>query len=52
MEDKICDITKLATKSTRNAKIKEGKGGMNNITNLGFRTALNAVENKIPIVIN
>ena len=48
MEDKISDITNLATKTTLNAKINEVKGEIPNITNLATKTGLNAVENKIP----
>ena len=52
IEDKIPDITNLATKTTLNAKINEVKGEIPNITNLATKTALNAVENKIPSVSN
>ena len=52
MEDKISDITNLATKTTLNAKINEVKGEIPNITNIATKTALNAVENKIPSVSN
>ena len=48
IEDKIPDITNLATKITLNAKINEVKGEIPSITNL----ATNAVENKIPNVTN
>ena len=51
IEDKISDITNLATNNTFNAKINEVKGKPS-ITNLGTTTALNAkineVKNKIP----
>ena len=50
IEDKIPDITNLATKTTLNAKINEVKGEIPSITNLATKTALNAVENKIPSV--
>ena len=52
MEDKISDITNLATKTTRNTKINEVKGEIPNITNLATKTALNTVQNKIPIASN
>ena len=48
IEDKILDITNLATKITRNAKINEVKGEISSFTNLATTTALTAVENKIP----
>ena len=47
-EDKISDITNLATNTTLNTKIKEFKSKISNITNLVTNTALAAVENKIP----
>ena len=50
MEDKILDITNLATETTRNAKINQVKGEIPNITNLATETGLNDVENKIPSV--
>ena len=51
IEDKIPDITNLATKTTLNAKINDVKGEIPNITNLATTTtALTAVENKIPNV--
>ena len=52
IEDKIPDITNLATKTTLNAKINEVKGEIPNITNLATTSALTAVENKIPSVSN
>ena len=52
IEDKIPDITNLATKTTFNAKINEVKGETPNITNLATTTAYTAVENKIPNVSN
>ena len=52
IEDKIPDITNLATKTTLNAKINEVKGKIPNITNLATTTALTAVENKISNVSN
>ena len=51
-EDKIPDITKLATNASLNAKINEVKGEIHNITNVATTTALTAVENKIPNVSN
>ena len=52
IEDKIPDITKLATDTTLNAKINEVKGEIPSITNLATSVAITAVENKIPIVSN
>ena len=52
IEDKVTDITNLATKTTLNAKINEVKGEIPNITNLATTTALTVVENKIPSVSN
>ena len=49
IEDKIPDITNLATNGSLNAKINEVKGETANITNLATTTALTAVENKIVI---
>ena len=53
-EDKIPDITNVATTFTLNGKINEVKNKISNITNLATTTplALNAVENKIPNVSN
>ena len=48
-EDKILDITNLATTADLNAKINEVKAEMPNITNLATTTALSAAENKIPV---
>ena len=50
IEDKIPDITNLATKVFLNAKINEVKGGTHIITNLVTTAALTIVENKIPSV--
>ena len=47
IEDKIPDITNLATNASLNTKINEVKGEIPNITNLASTTALTAVENKI-----
>ena len=52
IENKILDITNLATKTILNAKINEFKGGIPNITNLGSKIAVNAVENKISSISN
>ena len=48
IENKIRDITNLATKTTFNAKINEVKAEIPSITNLATATALTVVENKIP----
>ena len=50
IENKIPDVTNLATKTTLNAKISEAKNEIPSITNLGTQTALNSAENKIPSV--
>ena len=52
IEDKIPDITNLATKTTLNAKINEVKGETPNITNLPTTSALTTVENKTPSISN
>ena len=52
IEDKIPNITNLATKTTLNAKINEVKGEISSIMNLGTKASLTAVENKIPSVSN
>ena len=52
MKIKILDTANLATKTTLNHKINEGKGKMLNITKLVSTTAFTGVENKIPNVIN
>ena len=46
IEDKIPDITNLATNTTLNAKINEVKNKIPNITNLAATTALTAVDKK------
>ena len=55
-EDKIPDITSLATNTTPNAKINEAKKEIPSITNLGTTPGLNAkineVKNKIPNITN
>ena len=48
IEDKIPDITNLATNASLNAKVNEVKGEIPNMTNLATTTALTAVEYKIP----
>ena len=47
IENKIADITNLATNTTLNAKIKDVKGEIPSITNLATTTALTDLENKI-----
>ena len=49
IEDKIPDITKLATTNALNAKTNEIRNKTPNITNLATTTSLTAAENKIPI---
>ena len=55
-EDKIPDITNLATNATLNSRIKEVRNEMPKITNLATSTALNDkindIENKIPNITN
>ena len=50
IEDKVPDVTNLATNASLDAKINEVKNKIPNITNLASTTALTAVENKIPNV--
>ena len=56
IEDKIPNITNLATNTTRNANINEAKGEIPSITNLATTAALNAktneVKGKIPSITN
>ena len=52
IEDKMPDITNLATNTTLNAKINEVKNKIPNITNLATTTGLTVVENKIHNVSN
>ena len=52
IEDKIPDITNLATKSALNAKINGAKSEIPSITNFATTTILTAVENRIPNVKN
>ena len=51
IEDKIPDITNLATNASVNAKINEVNGEIPSITNLAIIAALTPVENKIPTVV-
>ena len=52
IEDKVHDITNLATTTALNAKINEVKNKIPDVTNLVISTALTAVQNKIPNVSN
>ena len=52
IEDKIPDVTNLATNTTLNAKINEVKGEIPSITTLATTAALTTVENKILSVSN
>ena len=56
IEDKIPDITNLATKTTLHAKTNDVKGEIPSITNLVTTSALNAkineVKGEIPIITN
>ena len=52
IEDKIPDITNLATNASLNTKINEVKREVRNIINLPTTNYLTAVENKVPIVGN
>ena len=49
VDDKISNVTSLATTVALNAKINQVKNKISNITNL-VTTTVNAVENKIPNV--
>ena len=51
IEDKILDITNLATKTTLNAKINEVKGEIPSITNLANTAVLNAQINEVKVEI-
>ena len=51
-EDKLPDITNLASNASPNAKINEVKGEMNSITNLVTAAVLTTVENKVANVSN
>ena len=48
IEDKIPDITNLATNTTLNTKLNEVENKITSITNLATTAAIIAVENKIP----
>ena len=52
IENKIPDITNLATNASLNTKINEVKGEISNITNLATTSALTAVEKKISSLSN
>ena len=56
IEDKIHDITNLATNASINAKINEVKGEVRTFTNLATNVSLqakiNKVKNKIPNITN
>ena len=52
IEDKIPDITKLATKTTATAKINEIKSEIPNINNLATTTAFTTVKYKVPNISN
>ena len=52
IEDKIPDITNLATNASLNVKIHVVKGEIPSITNLATTAAFTPVENKIPNVSN
>ena len=52
IEDKIADITNLATNASLNARINEVKNEIPNVTSLATAAILTAVENKIPNVSN
>ena len=52
IEDKIPDISNLATKTNLNTKINEVKNKIPSITGLATTSALTAVENKIPSISN
>ena len=49
IEDKIPDITNLATETTLNAKINEVEGEIPSVTNLATKVSLTTVENKITV---
>ena len=52
IEDKISDITNLATNASRNPKINEVEDALPRNNKLATTTALAAVENKVPNVSN
>ena len=47
IEDRIPDITNVASKTTPNAKMNEAKGDIPTITNLATKTTLNAKINEV-----
>ena len=52
IEDKIPDISNLASKTILNRKINEVKNEIPSISNLATTSALTAIENKIPSTSN
>ena len=56
IEDKLPDITNLATNTTFNAKINEVKKEIpsigNLVTNASINAKINAVKNKVPNITN
>ena len=52
IEDKIPDISNLASKTILNTKINEVRNKIPSITGLATISALTAVENKIPSILN
>ena len=52
IEDKILDISNLATESNLNTKINAVKNEIPSITGIATTSALTAVENKIPSISN
>ena len=52
IDDKIPDISNLATNTSVNGKINESKGEIPSITNLATTATLTNIENKIPNFIN
>ena len=52
IEDKIPDISNLATESNLNIKINAVKNEIPSITGIATTSALTAVENKIPSISN
>ena len=52
VEDKIPDISTLATRTNLNTKINEIKNEIPSVSGLATTSALTAVENKVPSVSN
>ena len=52
IEDRILEITKVATNASLNTKINEVKGEIPSISNLATNAALTTVENKTPNISN